>query len=214
MSRPELAALTIADPPERWRALGFTVGDDRRFELGEVTITLGVPGRGITSWALRNLTVDGDIDGLTTTRLAVSPPDAVAHPNAATGIDHLAVATPDFARTRAALERAGIPLSRVRHAFRPGDAAEGEADDPATFAQGFRRIGPAILELVEAKQGPPGPARFFGLVVIVADIEALAERLGEHLGTPHPAVQMGRQIAALKRSAGLGTAVAFMTPEP
>ena len=26
--RPALTALAIADPPERWRALGFAVGDD------------------------------------------------------------------------------------------------------------------------------------------------------------------------------------------
>jgi hypothetical protein len=211
MTRPELAALTIADPPERWQALGFAVDGDR-LELGGIAIMLGGPGRGITSWSLRNIGPAADIDGLTTVSSPPSPPDPVAHPNTATGIDHLAIATPDFDRTREALERVGIPLSRVRHAFRPGNPAEGDPDDPNTFAQGFRRLGPAILELVEAKQAPPGPARFFGLVVVVADIQGLAERLGEDLGTPHPAVQEGRQIATLRRSAGLSTAVAFMTP--
>jgi hypothetical protein len=210
--RPELIGLTIADPPERWEALGFGVVD-RAFDLGGVTVTLGASGRGITSWSLTNVQAPATIDGLET----VSPPvraATVAHPNGAIEIDHLAIMTPDFSRTAAELERVGIPLSRVRHPFRAGDPSEGEPGDPRTFRQGFRRIGAAILELVEAKQAPPGPARFFGLVVTVADVEALAQRLGEQLSTPHDAVQNGRRIATLRRSAGLGTAVAFMTPEP
>jgi hypothetical protein len=78
----------------------------------------------------------------------------------------------------------------------------------------FRRLGPAVLELVEVDDAAPGPARFWGLVVIVADIEALAARLGDRLGSVREAVQPGRQIATLRESAGLGQAVAFMSPEP
>ena len=80
--------------------------------------------------------------------------------------------------------------------------------------QGFRRLGPAILELVEARDPDDGPARFWGLVVIVSDLEVLADRLGDRLGSVTDAVQPGRRIATLKASAGLGEAVAFMTPEP
>jgi hypothetical protein len=78
---------------------------------------------------------------------------------------------------------------------------------------GFRRLGPAILELVEAVDGAPAPARFWGLVVVVEDLDALAEQLGEHLGSIRRAVQPGRRIATLRESAGLGEAVAFMGPE-
>ena len=59
---------------------------------------------------------------------------------------------------------------------------------------------------------PAGPARFWGLVVTVADLDALAERLGPVLGSARPAVQPGRRIATARRAAGLGTRVAFMTP--
>jgi sensor domain CHASE-containing protein len=77
----------------------------------------------------------------------------------------------------------------------------------------FRRLGPAILELVEAIDAPAGPARFWGLVVVVTDLEALAARLGDRLGSIRDAVQPGRRIATVRESAGLGQAVAFMSPE-
>jgi hypothetical protein len=51
-------------------------------------------------------------------------------------------------------------------------------------------------------------------VIVVEDLRALADRLGEHLRPIKPAVQPGRQIATLKRTAGLVPAIAFMDPEP
>jgi hypothetical protein len=81
--------------------------------------------------------------------------------------------------------------------------------------QVFFRPGEAIIELV----GPPtpegtAPARFFGLAFTVADLDATAAYLGEHLGQPKDAVQPGRHIATVRSAAGLGVPVAFMTPEP
>ena len=76
--------------------------------------------------------------------------------------------------------------------------------------QGFRRLGPAIMEIVQAPE--VGPTRFWGLVVIVSDLDALAERLGDLLREIRPAVQPGRRIAPLRSKAGLGPAVAFMDP--
>jgi hypothetical protein len=54
-TRPELAALEIADPPERWEALGFSVSADREIELGGVRLRLGADGEGIVSWTLRGI---------------------------------------------------------------------------------------------------------------------------------------------------------------
>jgi len=202
---PELAEIHVADPPVRWEALGFTTRDGG-IELGGIRVTLGVEGHGITRWAIRGIEDPKDIDGLPTATAPPQPPpsrpNSVPHPNGATGIDHVVVVTPDFDRTAARLGEANLPLKRIR--------------DAGGFLQGFRRLGPAILELVEARQAPPGPggARFWGLVVIVTDLEALTDRLGNHLGAVKPAVQPGRHIATLRPSAGLTPRLAFMDPEP
>ena len=197
--RAELAGLRIADPVKRWRALGFAA-DHERTQLGGVEIEFGAEGEGIVSWRLRNVSAAGEVDGLVTSVAGdkAGSPDP-RHPNGALGIDHVVVATPDFDRTAAALTEAGMPLRRVRVA--------------GSFRQGFRRLGPAILELVEAPAAPPGPARFWGLVVVVEDLDALRRRLGPQLGEIRPAVQPGRQIATLAQRAGLGPKVAFMDPE-
>lgn len=164
--------------------------------LGGVSVVLGLPGEGIVAWLLDG--VEGSVAGLA--QLALAPARSFqTHPNGALGIDHLVLTTPDFDRTATALARAGMPLRRVREA-------------PSGIRQGFRRLGPAILELVETT-GPPGPARFWGLAIVVQDLDALASLLGAHLAAPRPAVQARRRIATLRASAGLGQAVAFMDPE-
>jgi hypothetical protein len=199
VTAPEVAAITLADPPERWEALGFTVVGSA-IPLGGIDLVLGAAGHGIVGWGLRNIAGPDAIDGLRT-EAARPRAAAIEHPNGAIGVDHVVVTTPDFDRTAAALADAGMPLRRVHEA-------------PGGFRQGFRRLGPAILELVEAREAAAGPARFWGLVVIVADLDVLATRLGDHLGRIKDAVQPGRRIATLRASAGLGEAVAFMSPEP
>jgi hypothetical protein len=199
---PALVSLALADPPERWEALGFTV-DDGTCAVGGVSLRLGAAGHGIAGWGVTGL--ESEVDGLPTMGVGDVGASAV-HPNGATGIDHVVVVTPDFDRSAAALEEAEIALRRVREVPAVGGRR--------AFRQGFRRLGPAILELVEAPGGEPGPARFWGLVLIVEDLDALADRLGEHLGSIRDAVQPGRRIATLSESAGLGEAVAFMSAEP
>lgn len=196
--RPSLTGLLIADPPERWAALGFTV-EEARADLGGVRLALGAGGKGIAGWAIRDLAREGDIDGLPTSS-ATSTPASPAHANGATGIDHVVITSPDFDRTARSLDAAGLTLRRIR--------------DAGGLRQGFRRLGPAILELVEAASMPPGPACFWGLVVVVGDLDRLTERLGDQLGEPRAAVQPGRRIATLRAGAGIGPKLAFMDPEP
>ncbi len=205
MPRPELAALHVADPPERWRALGFAV-DDGRLVLGAVELVLGealsarAGAAGIAAWTLRHVAPDTTlIDGLATAVTARPPPPAQAHPNGAVGVDHVVIATPDFDRTAAALGRAGMGLRRIR--------------DAGGVRQGFRRLGPAVMEIVESPRAPAGPAAFWGLVVIVEDLEGLRERLHPHLGAIRSAVQPGRHIATLSGAAGVGPRMAFMDRE-
>jgi hypothetical protein len=202
---PQLTALAVADAPERWAALGFAVRDEC-VALGGVSIELGGPGTGITGWTLAatDPPPPSDIDGLPTTLLEKVAAEATFsirvesdHPNGALGIDHVVVATPDFDRTEVALEAAGLGLRRLRQA---GDRR-----------QGFRRLGPAIMEIVEAPEAEA--THFWGLTLVVADLAAARARMNGHLSDDRPAVQSGRRIATLGRGAGLSTRVALMDPE-
>ncbi len=128
------------------------------------------------------------------TRLGEGHASRRGHANGAIAVDHVVVATPDFERTREALARAGMPLKRVT--------------EMRGTRMGFRRVGPAILELVEAPHAER-PA-FWGLAIVVRDLDALANRLGDRLGEIRPAVQPGRRIATVRPSAGISTNLAFM----
>lgn len=195
--RAELARLAIADPPERWRVLGFAVDDRDRVGLLGVELALGnstPPARGITGWTLRHASSGADIDGLPTSVTTDAPRTAGGvHPNIATTIDHVVIVTPDFDRTAAVLAERNLELRRTRQA---GDRR-----------QGFRRLGPTIMELVEAPEA--SAVAFWGLTIVVSDLGAL----GPHVGEPRTAVQPGRQIATVLPSAGLSTRLAFMDPE-
>jgi len=146
--RPELAALRSGDPPERWRALGFALTEGDRVVLSGVELELGAGGSGLTGWTLRHLGSDDDIDGLPTTVTTAEPPPPANHPNGATGIDYVVIVTPDFDRTAATLATRGMPLRRIR--------------ESGEHRQGFRRLGPAIMEIVESPKLPAGPARLGG----------------------------------------------------
>jgi hypothetical protein len=174
---------------------------DSVVDIGGVRLELAAPGNGIVGWTIAGIHTTSDIDGLATRVIEPPRPVRVTHDNGAIGVDHVVVTTGAFDRTAAALELSGMPLRRT-------------VTTPKGTRMAFRRLGPAVLELVEVDDAAPGPARFWGLVVIVADIEALAARLGDRLGSVREAVQPGRQIATLRESAGLGQALAFMSPEP
>jgi hypothetical protein len=203
---PILVELALAGTGEPWRRIGFDVDSDGICRVGAVTLRFeGAGSGGIRRWTLAGAGGKGDIDGLPTDRLSTAaPPDpAPEHPNTARQLDHVVVMTPELERTLTALQQAGLGLRRVRDA--------GSADHPVR--QGFYRVGEAILEVV-GDVDPPGPARFWGLVVVAGDLETLAARMGDGLGPPRDAVQPGRRIATARESAGLGLPVAFMTPEP
>lgn len=197
MSRVEVDEILIADPPEAWEALGFAVMDGV-VALGGVRLRLGAAGTGIAGWSLRGLAAGEDLDGLPTSLSDTSPPAAVEHPNGAIGVDHVVALTPDFDRTVAKLRAAGLDWRRNR------DAGDGRR-------QAFFVMGPCLLELA----GPAeGDVRFWGLTLVVDDLDAAAERLGDRLGRIKDAVQPGRRIATVRREAGLGVPVALMTSRP
>ena len=198
---PALLALVLGDEPAGWEALGFAV-DERRVALGGVTLALAGGGGGIAAWRLDDRAGGGPVDGLAEAP-ALAPPAPQEHPNGAIALDHVVVTTPDLPRTIAALEQAGLELRRTRDASLRG----------TPLRQAFFVAREAVVEVA----GPPepggeGPARFWGLTVVVRDLDAAATALGPLLGTPRDAVQPGRRIATVRPQAGLGTRLALMTP--
>jgi len=132
-----------------------------------------------------------------------------AHPNGVIRIDHVVAISPAFERSVAALEASGLDLRRVREEPTPAGAPR----------QAFFRLGAEILEMVaepdeiaERAGGPDRPVIFWGLALLTSDLDATAAAFAPHCGEPRAAVQPGRRIATIKRSAGLCTPVALMTP--
>lgn len=212
-----LASLTINADAANWHALGLEVarparepsnGADGCVLIGTTRLDF-VPDpervRGITGWTIAAAhPVSNDIDGLATT--AEAEVDAIVDPGEpgalrATRIDHVVVMTPSLDRTCGAIEVAtGAPLRRIR------DAGKG-------VRQGFHRMGEVIVEVVERPDIPAdAPASFWGLVIVVEDLDAAAAHLGEERLYPgKAAVQPGRRIATVTKAAGLGLPVALMT---
>jgi hypothetical protein len=181
----EFTRFAVGDPPEVWADLGFTV-DDGCVAVSGVRLCLGAATPGLSSWALRQ--GDGE-----------EPPPTPAHPNGVRAIDHVVLLTPHLERTVDDLAGERFDLRRIR------DAGNG-------LRQAFFRLGPVILEVV-GDTDDPAP-RLWGLTFVVEDLDATAAFLGARLRPPKDAVQPGRRIATLDRSAGSTVPLAFMSPPP
>jgi hypothetical protein len=193
-----------------WRSIGLTVGSDGMARIGMSGLQLiDASPAGLVGWTLGSASVDGGdgdlvIDGLDTRlvhveEVATSPP--VDHELGARRIDHVVVMTPSIDRTCGAIADAtGASLKRIREVG-------------GGVRQGFHRLGEVIVEVVERPDIPADtPACFWGLVLIVDDLPAVAERLGPTvLGPVKAAVQPGRLITTVRNEAGLGLPVALMS---
>ncbi|MGB7685421.1 MAG: hypothetical protein WBL45_06510 [Solirubrobacterales bacterium] len=209
---PTIDELTVADAPDAWSAVGFEVDGDTCV-VGDVRIRLAGSdaGEGLVGWSLRDV-ADTELDGLRTARSERPPPDeSRAHPNGITALDHVVAITPALDRTVAVLEEAGLDLRRIREEPTPAGAPR----------QAFFRLGATILEVVqepaeaiERGGGEDRPAFFWGLALIAPDLDATIAGLGDRVSEVRPAIQPGRRIATLRRSAGLALPVALITPPP
>jgi hypothetical protein len=208
---PTIDALTVADAPDAWRGLGFGLAGDTCV-LGDVRIRLvgAGAGKGLSGWSLRDIR-STELDGLPTTRSDSPPPsEPSAHPNGLTALDHVVAITPALERTVAALEDAGLDLRRIREEPTPAGAPR----------QAFFRLGAVILEVIQEPEevsertGAERPAFFWGLAFLAPDLEATVAHLGEGVSEIRPAVQPGRRIATLRRSAGLALPIALISPPP
>lgn len=209
--------LTLSGDPLRWQRLGFAVDAGGVIRFLDTSIRLidergrasGDTATGLLGWELTgDIRSSGatsdliDIDGLMTRVVAAEPPQLVEHDNAASGLDHVVVVTGSLERTSAAIERAtAAPLKRIR--------------ELEQMRQGFHRLGDGglIVEIVERPELAEEPtSMFWGFVVNVADLDAAVAMIGPDLiGPVKSAVQPGRQIATVRREAGLGVPLAFMS---
>jgi catechol 2,3-dioxygenase-like lactoylglutathione lyase family enzyme len=200
--------LVVADAPGAWEACGFLVDGDECV-VGDIRIRFAPgEGRGLSGWSLRE--IDSiELDGLPTAHSDRPPPgSAPTHPNGIASLDHVVAISSDLDRTVAALEAAGLDLRRVREEPTPAGAPR----------QAFFRLGATILEVVQEppeateRAGGDRPAFFWGLAFVAPNLEKTVAFLGDRASEIRPAVQPGRQIATLRRSAGLSLPVALMTP--
>ncbi|HVA20248.1 MAG TPA: hypothetical protein VMU55_08740 [Solirubrobacteraceae bacterium] len=212
MSAATIDELTLADEPAHWVALGFTVLDDC-IQLGTVRLRLAgaAAGRGILGWSLRGIG-STELDGLPTKRSEEAvPAPAAPHLNGIAAIDHVVAMTPALDRTVQALRNAGLDLRRIREEPTPAGAPR----------QAFFRLGGEILEVVQEPEHVVAaredratrPARLWGLALLATDLDRTVTTLGEYAGEARDAVQPGRRIATVKRSAGLAIPLALMSAE-
>lgn len=160
-------------------------------------------------WADLGFTVEDDVavvsgvrlrlgatePGLTEWSFGEPAADERAHPNGVRAVDHVVLFTPDLDVTVDDLSSQGHDLRRVR------DAGNG-------VRQAFFRLGGVILEVV----GPmEGDTRLWGITFTVDDLDATVAFLGDRVLPSKDAVQPGRRIATLDRSAGSTVPIAFMS---
>jgi hypothetical protein len=206
---PAVDELTVADASDAWAALGFALDGDTCV-VGDVRIRLvgSDAGKGLLGWSVREVG-STELDGLPTARSDRPLPSArPAHPNGVATLDHVVAITPALERTVVALQSAGLDLRRIREEPTPAGAPR----------QAFFRLGPTILEVVQEpaeaseRAGGDRPAFFWGLAFVSSDLDATVAGLGDRVSEIRPAVQPGRRIATLRRSAGLSVPVALITP--
>lgn len=200
----QLHTLEVGGDAEAWRAAGFAGGD--HIPIGS---TLLLPSHGASDRLVGGVDGVDQLDGLSLlssdeqayTVLSTDP--VPEHPNGVVAIDHVVVMTPDCDRTTAAFENAGIEARRVRLI----ESKQG------TRRQTFFWMGDVICELVgpDSPTGD-GPARWWGLALTVADLDATVASLGDHVSPAKPAVQPGRRVATLRKSVGVEVPILLISP--
>jgi len=209
-----IVGFTIASSTAPWQAVGLRIDDGVawvggvRFRFVEPNARGDVPSTApstAASTALVGWTLSGSpsqvalIDGLASDHDDDLVPLAWTHELGATSVDHVVVTASSIERTCGAIEATtGEPLKRIREA--------------GAIRQGFHRLGPVIVEVVEDDRVVAPTATFWGVVLIVDDLHDVAGRLGpDVISLPKPAVQPGRFIASFREAAGLGLPLALMS---
>lgn len=201
--KPSLAEIHVADDPDLWTELGFHVQGNRCHLRGvDVVLTGAGSGSGIHGWAWQGVDrpVVGDIPTFAADR--EHPGTNFPHPNQAAGLFYVVLFSPSWAEGADALAALGVD---------PGEARPMGPEGK----QVLRSVAPAgdvSIEVIgPAEHDPERPWSLWGTIVEVADIDATAAHIGDRLRPIKPAMQEGRRIATLDKSAGSSVAIAFMS---
>lgn len=207
MAHGQLKAIVVDDSIEVWNAAGFAGLDVVTIGATTVVPTAAAESageghrNGIVGACLEGI---GELDGLALGSWDGSPDasSVAEHPNSVASIDHVVVMTPDCDRTTAAFEAQGLEARRVRKIELP------DGDRRQTFFW----MGDVVCELVgpEVADGD-GPARWWGLALTVTDLDITTNLLGDLASEAKPAVQPGRFVSTLRRDAGLGVPILFIS---
>jgi hypothetical protein len=164
-------------------------------------------GAGILEWSLRELSGD-DLDGLPSANSSRQPPrEGSGQPNGVLAIDHVVAVSPQLDRSVRTLVAAGLDLRRIREEPTPAGAPR----------QAFFRLGQEILEVIQEpddladRAGRERPLSFWGLALRVTNLEQTVETLSGQSSQIRPALQPGRSISTIRRSAGLAIPVALLS---
>lgn len=205
----EILWLEIADRPQLWRDLGFTVDETGRCVINGLEHRLvgdDDERRGVLAWGVSGIAPSvQSIDGIpTTVAYDYEQTPSTDHANGVFRLDHLVVRTSDTGRTASELETLGLEIQGNRSTNSTGTSVD----------MRFCWAGDTLLELVgpATPNGEVKPARLAGIAYATNDLEATVALLGRRSTTPVDAVQPGRRIAALNSEAGSTVPIAFMTP--
>ncbi|MEL7155800.1 MAG: glyoxalase, partial [Actinomycetota bacterium] len=203
---PTLAELHIGDAAEHWSALGFDVVAGR-CRLGTIDVTLTGPeaGRGIHGWAWRDTAGPVGVGDVPTASVHTPIPErAGPHPNGAVGLYYVVLFGPSWAEAAAELTALGLDPGQGRPM----------GSSPGANLRSLADAGDVAVEVIGPVETDPARGwRLWGTIVEVADLDATAAHLGPRLRPIKDAVQPGRRIATLERSAGSSVALAFMGPD-
>ncbi len=186
-----LNEITVADQPDAWRAIGFTV-EDGRVRIGDsfVIHLTGAPGGGITSWTLG---IDG-LNGASTTdpggmKLTVTdaarPTGTAVHENGVSRASKAVILTADTTASIARLREATADLGAPEN--------EGKGSDGAHYAIWPMDDTEVGLEVVclDPDQGNDAMQALF---LVVDDFDAAVERVGKNDVTPEDVYSERRRV--------------------
>lgn len=201
-----VSELVIGAEPAAWTRVGVP-SEAGVAEVGGIRLVFDPVREGLASLGIAGFTGDdrdlsSAFDGLPVHPAAPAHGSTAPNEMGAVGIELLSIATSSAIRTAQAL---GVVTG----------FGAGEVRERSGMVMGYAPLGPTQAEVVESAEAPADAATLGGMIIVVADLDALTGRLGlELISEPRLAVQFDRRIATFRPAAELGAPIAAMTPAP